>query len=203
MVSGASYLGGLRLNCNIKTLILVLSLCSSACGQVLQKPVSKEQALKGVKVSDISGWKEASSSLGRFRILFPGEPTLVENGDDVAGLQGFKLLTPEKNWFAYRYNYTESKSVDGSQLRAAYRQSVEAITRRPGTKLLSQNDVMLNGWLGTELVIESQNAVSYMRAFQTQHCIFTLSVDVKKTGEVKSVVPQDVQHFFDSFTYWE
>ena len=185
----------------LKSLFILLLLFTVSCGQVARKLTSKDQALKGVKVSAVSGWKELVSDKGHFRILFPADPTVVD-GDPV-GLQGYKLISGEKNWFSYRYDYAEPKSDDEAQLRTAYRQSVEAITKRPGTKLLSQSDVKLNGWLGSEFVIESPSAISYMRAFQVHSRLFTLSVDVKKHGEVNPAIPQDVQQFFDSFTFWE
>jgi hypothetical protein len=184
-------------------LLQILSFSSSSCGQDVQKPVSKDQALKEVKISSVNGWKEVMSGQGRCRILFPGEPTIVENGDDVAGLQGFKLITPEKHWVSYWIDFKDRTAGDDTQLRNAYRQSVESITKRSGAKVLSQTDVRLNGRLGSEFIIDSARAVSYMRAFQIRQRLYTLSVDVQKTGEVSSAVPQDVREFFDSFTFWD
>jgi hypothetical protein len=186
----------------LRTLFTLLFFTSVSCGQVAREPVSKDQALRGVKVSNATGWKEAVSDRGHFRILFPGEPTVVEDGEP-AGLQGYKLITGEKNWVSYRYDYPEPKSDDETQIRGAYRRSVEAITQRRGAKLLRQSDVRLNGWLGAEFVIESPGAISYMRAFHVHGRLFTLSVDVKQAGEVNPAVPPDVQQFFDSFTFWD
>lgn len=203
MMRGANNLAGRKLILIFETLIITLSLSSTGYGQHASKPVSKEQALQGVKVSAVNGWKEAVSNEGRLRILFPAEPTIVEDGDEVAGLRGFKLITPEKKWVLYFMDFKDRTAGDDTQLREAYRQGIESIVKRAGTKMLRQDDVRLNGRLGSEFVIESSGAVSYMRAFQIQRRLYTLSVDVKKTGGMNPTLPPDVQQFFDSFTFWE
>jgi len=170
-----------------------------ACAQKSSLPVNKDRAVQEVHVRSSPGWLEAVSDDGRFRILFPGKPTV---GGDVVSLKGFKLVEPERKWVAYYTDFEQPMPNDEAYLRNAYHRSVEAITK-DGKRLLAQRDVLLNTRLGSEFVIDGPNLVSYMRAFVAGRRMYTLSVDQKKADGAGTVIPADVQQFFDSFTYWD
>lgn len=156
--------------------------------------------MKGVKVSSIDAWKEILSEEGRFRILFPGQPKSSDGG---FGMKGFQFSESGSNWFAYYNDFDELKSNDEKALRNAYQGSVEAITRKAGTRLLKQEDVFLNGRLGTEFVVEGAELTSYMRAFLFGRRMYTLAVERKRVANGDSNVPIEVKQFFESFTYWD
>lgn len=177
---------------------VVLTCSQVACGQKLS-PVDKVRAMKEVRVSSLPGWHEAVSREGRFRILFPGEPQLY---DDVMSMGGFKFIEPESHWFAYYRDFDQLKSNNEYDLRIAYRNSVESITRS-GKRLVSQEDVLLNGRLGTDFVIEAPGRRSYLRAFLFDGRMYTLAVDRKEVGTGNASTPIAVQQFFDSFAYWD
>ena len=180
---------------------MVCWLAQIGCARAAGPQVTKAQALKNVKVSSVVNWQEALSEKGRFRILFPGQPEDSSEAGTV--MKGFKFTEPAANWFAYYNDFDELKSNDEQDLRGAYQGSVEAITRKAGTRLLKQEDVFLNGRLGTEFVIERAGSISYMRAFLFGRRMYTLAVDRKTAATGDSAVPVEVKQFFESFTYWD
>jgi hypothetical protein len=192
------------LNTNLRFCILTLAifcfLPSSGCAQSRPKPVTKARALSALRLTSVEGWKEAISEEGRFRVLFPG---IFKGGNERnTDMKGFKCFQAETNWFAYYNDFDQPRASDDAHLRVAYRGSVEALTKA-GSRLLSQKDVSLNGRLGTEFVLESAGRVSYMRAFLFLRRMYTLAVDRTRVTNGDPTIPEDVQQFFDSFTYWD
>ena len=177
----------------------ILCLSQIACGQAVRPSVSKAQAMKDVKAPIIAGWHEAISDEGRFRILFPGQPRADA---EVRSMKGFKFFAAEANWFAYYTDFDQPRASDDAHLRSAYNDSVEDITKN-GKQLLSQKDVFLNGRLGSEFIIEAPGTVSYMRAYLFGRRMYTLAVDRKRVANGDATIPNDVQQFFESFTYWD
>jgi hypothetical protein len=90
---------------------------------------------------------------------------------------------------------------DETGIREAYHKSAEDIARK-GSKLLRQQDVVLNGRLGTEFVFEGRGGVSFIRAFLIEQRMYTLEVDSKNVVDEDSTLTKDVQQFFNSFTFW-
>ncbi len=117
-------------------------------------------------------------------------------------LEGYKLTQDETDWAAQYVEFDEEKTDDEQLLREAYRGSAEAMGKNRG-RLLKQSDVILNGRLGTEFIIEERNAATYMRVFLIGQHMYTLTVVRKKVAPGSSTFPQDVQQFFDSFTFWD
>ena len=156
--------------------------------------------MSALKVTSAEGWKAAVSEEGRFRVLFP---TAFKGGTERnTDMKGFKCFEAGTNWFAYYNDFDQPRASDDSHLRVAYRGSVESLTKG-GSRLLSQKDVYLNGRLGTEFVLELPGRVSYMRAFLFLRRMYTLAVDRTRIANGDPTIPQDVQQFFDSFTYWD
>lgn len=116
-------------------------------------------------------------------------------------MRGFNLIQGEMNWFAYFNDYS-NPIYDETKLREAYQGSVERITRK-GVKLLKQNDVFVNKKLGTEFILEGHGAISYMRAFLIGSRMYTLAVDNRQKTQPIDKIPDNVEQFFDSFTFWE
>ncbi len=181
-------------------LLLIFCLTQVCCGQAAKSSISKEQALKEVKVKAADGWKEAVSDKGRFRVLFPGDATATINASHT--MPGFQLLGGDRNWFAYYVDYPNPATND-SQVREDYRQSIEAIARNKGNAVKRQGDVSLNGKLGFDAVIEGHGAKSFMRGFLVGHRFYSLEVDVRGNTDAGVETPEDVRQFFDSFTFWE
>ncbi|HEV7860392.1 MAG TPA: hypothetical protein VGO91_17375 [Pyrinomonadaceae bacterium] len=197
MMKAHNPLNGRRL-AFLQLLLCGLCLGQINCGQTTPHPLDKTQALKDVKVSSVNGWKEMVLDKGRFRVLFPREPETEDN----PAMHGYKLKSAETNWFAYYNDFEEPRTNDETKLRDAYHKSVEALTKK-GSKLLKQVDVRLNGRLGSEFVLEGPGTVSYMRAFMIGRRLYTLVVDSKRAVNGDATIPQDVQQFFDSFTFWD
>jgi len=176
-----------------------LSLTRIVSGQEAASPVSKTRAIKEVRVSSMSGWYEAVSEEGRYRVLFPRQPQI---DDDVVSVKGFRCIEPESNWLASYTDFARPVPNDENYLRNAYHGSVEAITKK-GNSLLAQRDVFLNGRLGNEFVVGGPALISYLRVFVSGSRMYTLSVNRKKTPGTNGQIPGDVQQFFDSFAYWD
>ncbi|HYG79780.1 MAG TPA: hypothetical protein VD861_05295 [Pyrinomonadaceae bacterium] len=158
--------------------------------------------MKGVKVSSVSGWKEVISDRGRFRVLFPREPTVVDSSGGPAGLHGFSLSEGGIQWKAVYNDFPDPTTDDPEQLRRAYRESAQVMAGRGG-KLLRQEEVTLNGKLGTEMVIEGGGKLRFTRAFIVARRMYILEVVYKREAGGDSTLPKDVGQFFDSFTFWE
>ena len=169
---------------------------------MFKPPVHKDQALKDVKVLAVTGWHEVISDQGRYRILFPREPKIINIGNGPGARYGYQLIEGETNWFAQYQDFDQARTDDEKKLRDAYHKSAEALTKK-GAKLLRQSDVILNGRLGTEFVLEGQGNVSFIRSFQIYRRLYILEVDSKRAVNGDPTLPRDVQQFFDSFTFWE
>jgi hypothetical protein len=182
--------------------ICLLGAAQTAYGQTVNVSLTKPQALKTVKVSSVKDWKEVISDKCRFRVLFPSEPTLKPSDEVVPLLEGYKLIKDETQWAAQYVEFDEAKTDDEQLLREAYRGSAEGMAKNRG-RLLKQSDVILNGRLGTEFIIEERDTATYMRAFLIGQRMYTLTVVRKMAAPGSSTFPQDVQQFFDSFTFWD
>lgn len=187
---------------SVPLLVVLLCLTQTGCLRLKKSPVSKAEALKAVKVSSVEGWKEVVWDKGRFRVLFPREPRLKGENAAAAMLKGYELIETEASWFVLYKDYDEPRTDDPTELRAAYNKSVEALAKS-GATLHRQDDVFLNGRLGTEFVLEGRGAVSYMRAFTIGRRMYMLGVDDKKGFNGSSKLPKDVEQFMNSFTFWE
>lgn len=185
------------LSCTFLCLVLLVQIC---CGQAKKPLVFRKQALETVKIRSLEGWKEAISDDGRLRVLFPNDFVVVNSGDR-GRFQGFKFKSDDASWVAYYTDSTHSRSTD-EELRAAYRGSVEALTKK-GAKLLKQDDIILNDRLGIEFVLQNSFATSYLRSFLIGDRQYILSVDVNNMKDSSGSIPQNIQQFFDSFTFWE
>ncbi len=190
-----------KTHANTLLVLSVICLTQVYCGRAAQpsKPISKSQALRDVKDATVSGWKESVSEDGRFRILFPELPEATNH--EPGALQGFKLVNGQRNMFAL-YRDGNDSVVDDSELRDRFHQSIKALTKR-GATLASQKDIRLNGKLGVEFILEGQNTKSYMRTFQINKRIYTIAVDFMSGIPKGNEIPDEVRHFFDSFTFWE
>ncbi len=194
-----------KLDFSKSTAFVCLSLCAlclvcAGCLKSRKSPVSKADALSSAKVSAVNGWKEVISEKGRFRIIFPSEPQAKT--DESEPTQGYYLVVPGAKWYALYNDFNETRTDDEAQLRDAYQKSVQDVTKG-GAKLLRQDDVYVNGRLGSEFVLEKEGVVSFMRAFVVGRRMYTLAVDSKNATSGNHNLPTDVKQFFDSFTYWD
>ncbi|MDT5121215.1 MAG: hypothetical protein QOC96_697 [Acidobacteriota bacterium] len=179
---------------------VLVCLSQIGCGQTNKPSLDKAQALRDVKVKSVAGWKEVISETGRFRILFPNEPEIRNSG--TPNMQGYKLMSGDRGWFAYYADLNKSKVSDEAGIREAYHKSVEDMARKGGT-LLRQNDISLNGRLGIEVVFQGRGATSFIRSFLIGQRMYVVEVDSKDVIDKDTSLPTDVQQFFDSFTFWE
>ena len=193
----------MRLSVHVKTLLVGLSLsllpgaAGAACAQKGAAAIDRDAALKGVKVTAVNGWKEATSEKGRFRILFPRQP---EVADEPVG-RGFELKDGKAKWFALYVDFDHAVTADDAALRQKYKESAEALASK-GSKLIRSSDVTLNGRLGREIILVGRGAKSYLRTFQIGSRLYTLAVDVYGDSGEADEMPPEVQQFFDSFTFW-
>lgn len=141
------------------------------------------------------------SESSHFRVLFPSEPTLIPGDEVVSMLEGYKHIAGKTKWSVECGEFGETRIDDERLLREAYRGSAEAVAKNRG-QLLKQSDVILNGILGTEFIIEGRDTVTYMRAFLAGRRMYTLTVVSEKVTNADSTIPLDVQQFFESFTFW-
>lgn len=192
----------LRRSTSRKLRLTLFALClhQISCGQASQPSLDKAQVLKTVKVQSVADWKEVISDTGRFRILFPDEPEKSDKSIGDFTEQGYKLHSGETFWMAY-YSDFQRPIVGEAALRDAYQKSAAGLTGK-GSKLLRQNDIILNGRLGTEMILKARNTV-FMRGFLIGRRMYVLEVDRPDVPDGDSTIPDDVRQFFDSFTFWE
>ncbi|HEX7314230.1 MAG TPA: hypothetical protein VF297_09925 [Pyrinomonadaceae bacterium] len=193
-----------RVNSSLTLVVAVLCLAPACYGQTPRPRVGKSEAVRLVKVASLAGWKEAVSDAGRFRILFRGEP---EVADEPTG-RGFEMRGERVKWFALYHDFEVQVDDDDTTLTRKYKESIEAVAEKRGSKLLARNSVTLNGRPGVGFILlgpagPGQRAKSYMRAFQVGSRLYTLAVDDYGDVTESAVVPAEVQTFFDSFTFWE
>lgn len=191
----------LKLRCWFVVGVVAILVFETNCVRLQRSSLTRQQAIRQVKVASIPDWQEAVSEDGRFRVLFPG--SFDGNVEGRTSEKGFKLIQADTNWFAYYVDYARPFPDDESYLRNAYKGSVNTITRN-GKFLLGQRDVFLNHKLGSEFVVDGPGRVSYGRAFVDGRRMYILTVD-RKVGDaiVNASVPEDIKGFFDSFTYWD
>lgn len=182
------------------SVFMLLPLTQAGCGQEGGRPAGKEQASKGLKTAPADGWREAVSEKGRFKVLFPGEPGVV----DTQGLKGYEFRQDSKKrkWVAQYFDFGSYVNPSDAGLRKAYKDGFEVLTRQ-GAKLVRYREVSLNGRPGVEAIVVRPDDKSYMRTFQIRNRIYTLSVDDHADLREADEIPPDVQKFFDSFNYWE
>lgn len=177
---------------------LLLSQATTASAQTSSSPVTKAEAIRTVRVSSLPGWFEFLSEQCRFRVLFPGAPRTGV----VASSKGFKLRNGSDQWAARCGDLDVSAPNETSLLRQKYQEVIAAMTRGDN-RLFASGDVMLNGRLGAEVIIQRSSRIDYVRTFAYGRRVYTLTVTRKRTNPVRDGVPPDVQTFFDSFTYWD
>ncbi len=182
----------------ILAILSVLCIAQVSCGQTPKPLLDKAQALRDVKVKSVYGGKEVVSDEGRFRIVFPDKS--VEIYDEVISLHGFQLRIGKTKW-SMLYSDLDYSINDNTQAREKYHRSVEAVTWN-GSKLIRQNDVVLNGKLGDEVIFSKEQSKTFIRSFIVNNRLYSVSVDIKDSADESSEIPKDIQQFFDSFTFW-
>ena len=187
--------GGLLI---LTAFVLILG-SAAAFTQNSAPTITRADALKSVRVSSLPGWFEFVSEESRFRILFPGAP---KPNNDVSTMKGFKFEDASGHWAAWCSDLGVTAPNDNSLLRDQYQRAIAAMTHG-NNRLFVSGDVFLNGRLGAEVIIQRSSRVDYIRTFAFGRRLYTLTVTRKRTNGVGSDVPQDVQEFFDSFTYWD
>jgi hypothetical protein len=188
-------------NVSVRILFLTITLFIASpvvLAQAQEGLVSKDQAMKSVRVSSIPNWREAVSAEGKFRILFPAEPAV---DDDVASVKGWKLVGGDSRWSALHTDLDVPPEVSDAQMRQAMLDRVHKTWEKG--RFLSQKDVMLNGRAGSEFVITEADKLTYMRTFCLRNGLYMLSVVRTAKAGADAAIPGDVQQFFDSFTYWD
>jgi hypothetical protein len=179
--------------------IPMVSCLVTASAQQPASPITKESALKNVRISTLPNWSEAVSDECHFRILFPGKPEIDDGG---VSAKGFKLANSSGKWSASCADLGRTVPNDESSLTQVYQQSMDAATHNK-TYLIASSDVFLNGRVGIEFRIRGLSQTSYTQAFVFGRRLYTISVTHKKKDQVTSENPADVQQFFDSFAYWD
>jgi len=188
-------------NVSVGVLFLTIALSIASpriLAQATESLVSKDQALKAVRISSIPNWREAVSAEGKFRVLFPAEPAV---DDDVASVKGWKLVDSDSRWSALHTDLEVPPEVTDAQMRQTMLDRVHKTWEKG--RFLSEKDVMLNGRTGSEFVITEADKLTYIRTFWLRNGLYMLSVVRTAKAGADATIPADVQHFFDSFTYWD
>lgn len=178
--------------------VSILFLEPLVSAQVTKPPITREHALAQLKGISGKGWKEVISDEGRFRVVFPAESVVPE--DDVISVRGYKLVIGEVKWSAV-YSDLDYSLDSVSRIRETYHRGMEAMLKN-GTKLVRQRDVIMNGRLGNEVILQNQKSRTFMMTFLIASRLYVVSVDIKDSRIEENDIPQDVQRFFDSFTFW-
>ena len=108
----------------------------------------------------------------------------------------------QSEWAARCGDLRVTAPNDNSLLRSTYQQMIATMTHG-NNRLFVSGDVFLNGRLGAEVIIQRSNRIDYVRTFAFGRRLYTLTVTRKRGNQVRDGVPDDVQKFFDSFTYWD
>lgn len=178
--------------------LLLLFHPATASAQASSSPISRAEALSTVRFSSAPGWYEFLSEQCRFRVLFPGAPRTGV----VASSKGFELDSGSEEWAARCGDLREIAPNETALLRLRYQQMIATMTHG-SNRLFVSGDVMLNGRLGAEVIVQRSSRINYVRLFAYGRRLYTLTVTRKRTKQLRDGIPEDVQKFFDSFTYWD
>jgi hypothetical protein len=183
------------------TFFLILCFTQICCGQKSNTPITKTQALGDVKVASIQSWKEIVSDEGRFRIIFPQEPKIEEETDSKRTIQRYTTHTNGIIWYVYYTDFDHS-TTDETILRDGYRKTIAASTQS-GMRLLRQNEIILNGKIGVDFILEGNMGKKYERIFLINRRMYSVAVHIYKKVDNEEKLSAEIKQFFDSFTFWE
>ena len=150
-------------------------------------------------------WKEFSSDAGGFTVLMPGTPTSTVEGVDTAlGKIPQVHFTLETGTAAYLVNYADFpvSSDDPARVSRALDAGRDTmLAEQPGTKLLSEKEIVLDGHPGREWVFRDDPNVLIVRAYFVKGRLYNLligaSYNVAFNSGRPSADPRDRTDLFE------
>jgi hypothetical protein len=188
------------------TAILLCLFISPVCAQSKKKKSAKlppVRASVSVKIElppepteeTAEIWNDFVSDTYGFRLTFPSPADNVTSYEEEK-LTHFSASTKKANYSLLVKNLLVS--LNNSQLDALYESIIEQTEDPETTKLVSQQDVYLNGFLGKELVYEENGQIVFGRIYVLESKIFMLSVSVAKK-DYTTGFNKWARKFLDSF----
>lgn len=188
---------------NFCLMLLVVLLCGNA---LAQSPPASAQADK------VSDWKEFSSNEGRFTVSLPGTPTadVIDAGTRFGVLKAhfFVLKT---DTFLYYISYLDLP--ESPQTAAENKAALDEIRdqRRANARLISENDITLDGIVGREVLLDRNGQIQKGRFFYAGQRLYYVIVNAPTNVVFRDGKPspnpkdrtdlfeQTAAKFFDSF----
>jgi hypothetical protein len=162
-----------------------------------------------------NSWKELSSTEGSFRVVLPGIPTLTnqETKTDV-GIIPLHIyqLTTNIAAFVVMYGDFPVRPEDPNVIKKILDSARDGIlAKHKDNKLLDENEIVLNGEVGREWLIEDGDLIYRHRTFFIKGRLYQIMLGMKrdvafKTGqpganpnESSDLFTEITRRFFDSF----
>lgn len=162
-------------------------------------------------------WKEFSSDAGGFTVLMPGTPTgsTQELETDLGKVpQGRFMLFTDTAVYIINYSDLPVSSDDPAIVRGALDAGRDtALAEQPGTKLLGEKEVVLDGQTGREWLFHNDSALLMVRAYFVKGRLYQVMIGAPHDVAFKSGRPsadpgnrtdlfQKISaKFLDSFTF--
>lgn len=165
------------------------------------------------KADDASGWKEFSSAEGKFKVLLPGVPkTNVGTAQTAIGPLTTHYFAVETEKFVYHISYVDLPV--GPETPEETKEALDS-SRDHAVKdhrLISENDVTLDGIVGREMLVARNDLIFNGRFFYVKKRLYHLILgaranvvfrDGKPSADAKDrtdLFRKTSKKFFDSFT---
>lgn len=184
-------------------MLLVALLCSSVMAQKQSAPA---------KDDNVSGWKEFSSAAGQFTVSLPGTPKadIATVGTPFGSLKSHFFVL-ETGTFLYYVSYVDLPG--GPETPEENKEALDESRDRAlaNHRLISENDITLDGIAGRELLVDRNGLILKGRFFYAKqrlyHVILTAPTNVvfregKPSPHAKDrtdLFEKTSAKFFDSF----
>lgn len=184
-------------------MLLVALLCSSVMAQKQSAPA---------KDDNVSGWKEFSSAAGQFTVSLPGTPKadIATVGTPFGSLKSHFFVL-ETGTFLYYVSYVDLPA--GPETPEENKEALDESRDRAlaNHRLISENDITLDGIAGRELLVDRNGLILKGRFFYAKqrlyHVILTAPTNVvfregKPSPHAKDrtdLFEKTSAKFFDSF----
>ena len=147
-----------------------------------------------------AGWREFRSVEGRFAIQLPGVPSEQSQNiiTEFGPIEAHVFLV-DRAEVGYLVSYADYPTdlVTSSGAQVVLGGISIGVIADTGGNLVSQTDINIYGYAGTELLINSPDGASrlWMRIFLVESRIYQISL----VAELGSDIAEDAERFFESF----
>jgi len=184
-------------------ILLVALLCSSVIAQNRPAPVKDDHA---------SDWKEFISAEGQFTVSLPGTPKAgISTVSAPAGPLKSNFFVVERDKFLYYVSYVDLPA--GPETPEENKEALDTSRDRAlaNHRLISENDVMLDGIVGRELLVDRNGVILKARFFYAGQRLYQMIItappnivfrDGKPSPDAKDrtdLFEKTAAKFFDSF----